>query len=332
MPDLVFNNVNQYWQGNDYKDIPARAARNGQPARPAEYHHISMTSVALGNERPFALIFMTHMNVDFDGAPNAYGPSNLDPLDNIGNAINDATGHYVGLMSVKPTARNPVDANGMIKAPDGTRVKVDPSQPDRCGCLPVVQQTGQFAGYYVSTTSRSNPEPGASHSLYEQSHYLDSGSVSFCALHTGIEQEGVRGGDLGIAIRLDNFRTASFNFLDGEGGSGKTYDLAECSYRVFLDIGGRPKRRAEAYPNNNFPTCFVVFPGSKYFPHMNIGLADNPGDFAAFIAFQGQVDAVTRGASGVARFNEWVAGGRASQPAHSDAIYVALARYIPFML
>jgi hypothetical protein len=313
MANLVFSNIDQQWRGNDYR-------------------HVSMTSVALGTESPFALIFMTHMNLDFDGAPNAYGPDNLDPLDTLDHAGQDT--HYYGVMSVKPTPQNPVDESGMINAPDkpGLRVKVDPDQPDARGYLPVVQQTGKFKGYYVSTTSKGSRARGASTSKYEQSHYLDSGSVAYGVPHTGIGREGVGDGDLGIAIRLDNFRTASFSFLGGEGGSGKTYHLGECSYKVFLDIGGRPKKKTQRYANNNFPTCFVVCPGKKYFPHTNIALADNPGDFAAFIALQGQADAAARGTSGLVRFNEWVAGGRANPPAHSDAIYAALGKYIPLIL
>jgi hypothetical protein len=326
MPELVFRNVDHHWQGNDYKDKPKTATR------PAETHQVSMTSVALGTEPPFALIFMTHMNLDYDGAGNAYGPDDLNPLDNLGDAINDKTGHYVGLMSVKPTPRNQVDKDGMINADDGTRVKVNPNKPDKCGCLPVINQKDPYRGYYVSATSKTNPDPSASTSRYEQSHYLDSAAVAYGVVHSGLEREGVGDGDLGIAIRLDNFRTATFNFIAGEGGSGKTYDVGECSYKVFLDIGGRPKRRNEIYANNNFPTCFVVCPGSKYFPHMNIALADNPDDFAAFIALQGQVDAATPGESGLARFNEWVAGGRTKLPAHFDTIYSALGKYIPVIL
>jgi len=326
MPGLVFRNVDRYWQGNDYKDIPAKPAEGSKPAKPAEHHRVSMTSVAVGTEEPpFALIFMTHMNIDFDGAGNAYGPDNLEPLDYLVNAGQKT--HYYGLMSVLPTAGNPVDKNGMIKAPDGTRVKVDPREPDKEGYLPVVQQTGPFAGYYVSTTSKRNRDPGASNSQYEQSYYLDSASVAYCALSSGIRREGVGGGDLGLAIRLDTFRSASFNFLEGEGSNSNA--VGECSYRVFLDIGGEPKKKSDAWAKNNFSTCFVVFPGSKYCPLLRLAFADNADDFAAFVALQGQADAVARGTSGLAKFNDWVAKGRTSKPANYDAIFSALTKYVP---
>src|SRR6185295_509138 len=89
----------------------------------------------------------------------------------------------------------------------------------------------------VSTTSKTNPDGSAS--LYEQSHYLDAASVPYCALSTGITSQGIRGGDFGLALRLDTFETASFTFLSGEGSNSNA--VGECSYKVFLDIGGTPK-------------------------------------------------------------------------------------------
>ena len=156
MVGLVFKSVDdRRWQGNDYKDVAAKKDKDGKIIKPAVVRHVSMTSVAFGKEPPFALIFMTHMNIDFDGAANAYGPDDKDPLDYLANAGRGT--HYYGLMSVLRTAKNPVDKNGMITAPDGTRVKVDKRYPDSQGYLPVVQQTGTYAGYFVSTTSKTNP-------------------------------------------------------------------------------------------------------------------------------------------------------------------------------
>lgn len=329
MPDLVFKNVDGHWQGNDYKDRKAVPAKNGRPAQPAISMQVAMTSVAIDKEAPFALIFMTHMNIDMDGAGNAYGPDEKDALDYLTDAGQDT--HYYGLMSVLPTARNPVrkrnpaDNQGMITAPDGTDVKVDTRYPDSQGYLPVVQQTGPFAGYFVSTTSKTNPEKGASRSQFEQSHYLNSGTVSYCALSTGITGQGIGGGDFGFAIRFDTFATSSFNFLDGEGSNSMA--VGECSYKVFLDIGGKPKRRADPWPDNNFPTCFVVFPRSKTPTLLRSVFANNSGDIAAFLAIQAQVDKVSKGTSGLAKFNEWVAGGRKAKPANYDAIVTALQKF-----
>lgn len=323
MAGLVFKNVDRYWQGNDYKDIPAKKDKDGNIIRPAVYRHVSMTSVAVGKELPLALIFMTHMNIDFDGAGNAYGPEDgsKEPLDYLKNAGKDT--HYYGLMSVRPSASNPVDKNGMIKAPDGTKVKVDKRYPDSQGYLPVVQQSGPYAGYFVSTTSKT--DPGGSASLYEQSHYLNSAAVSYCALSSGLTTQGIRGGDFGLAIRLDTFATASFTFLAGEGSNSNA--VGECSYKVFLDIGGTPKKRSDPWADNNFPTCFVIFPRSKVPVLLATAFAENPGDLAAFIALQAQADATARGRSGLPKFNKWVAGGRKDKPPKYDPIVATLAKF-----
>ncbi len=324
MIELVFKGVDDIrWQGIDYKDKKAKKDKTGKVIKPAVSAHVSMTSVALGKELPFALIFMAHMNIDFDGAANAYGPNDKDPLDSLEDGGRDT--HYYGLMSVLPTAKNPVDKNGMITAPNGTRVKVDSRYPDLQGYLPVVQQSGNTAGYFVSTTSKKNPN--GSPSLYDQSHYLDSASVPYCVLHSGLKSKHVGGGNFGLAIRLDTFATASFAFLDGEGGAGKANDLGECSYKVFLDIGGKPKKRTDPWPNNNFPTCFVVCPRSTGSNLLQAAFAENSGDLAAFIAVQGQVDGIARGTSGLPAFKKWVADGRKDKPAKYDAIIGALHKF-----
>lgn len=322
MPELSFNNVDVYWQGNDYKNVAARPAKAGKPAQPAVYRHVSMTSVAIDKGKPFALIFMTHMNIDFDGASNAYGPKEKNPLDYLNDA-KDENGLYVGLMSLLPTAANPVDAQGMMKAPTGAKVKVDKRYPDRAGKIPVLQQTGDTAGYFVSTTSKTNP--GGSASIFEQSHYLDSATVPYCALSTGIARQGVGGGDFGVALRLDSFLTADFAFLSGEGSHSNK--VGECSYKVFLDIGGKPKKPADPWPDNNFPTLFVVCPGSATSSLATAARADHPGDLAAFIALQGDADARARGASGVAAFNKWKADGRTTKPAAYNSVVGALHKY-----
>jgi hypothetical protein len=323
MPGLVFKNIDRYWQGNDYKNQPAKKDKDGNIIKPAVFMHVSMTSVAVEKEAPFALIFMTHMNIDFDGAANAYGPDDKDPLDNLQDAKNERN-EYVGLMSVPPpTGTNPIDKNGIMNAPNGARVKVDKNKPDSRGYLPVVQQSGTHAGYYVSTTSKTNPV--GSPSIYEQSHYLDAASVPYCALSTGLTSQGISGGNFGLAIRLDTFATASFTFLEGEGSNSNA--VGECSYKVFLDIGGTPKKRSDPWPDNNFPTCFVLCPRSKVSNLQRATLTENSGDLAAFIALQAQVDAIARGTSGLRKFNKWVADGRKDKPPRYDGIMTGLAQY-----
>lgn len=327
MSSLIFKSVPGHWQGNDYKDKKA-VIKDGQIVKPAEKHQVSMTSVSIDNQSPFALIFMTHMNIDFDGAANAYGPSDKDTLDWIDNAGRQT--HYYGVMSVLPTAKNPVGTDGMITADDGTKVKVDPRYPDAKGYLPVVQQSGPFAGYFVSTTSKRNP--AGSKSRYEQSYYVDSAAVPYSALSGGLHGQGVGDGNYGMAIRLDTFGTAGFQFLGGEGNA--SHAVGECSYKVFLDIGGKPKKRSESWVNNNFPTCFVVFPHSNVPAFLCTTFVQHSGDIAAFIALQAQVDKRSRGTSALAAFDKWVAGGRKETPKDYSAIAMALLKfgYVPNLI
>ena len=132
-------------------------------------------------------------------------------------------------------------------------------------------------------------------------------------------------GDFGLAIRLDTFATASFAFLEGEGSNSNA--VGECSYKVFLDIGGTPKRRTDPWVDNNFPNCFVLCPGSKMSSLSRAALADNSGDLAAFIALQAQVDAGARGTSGLPKFNQWIASGRKDKPPKYDSIIAALQKF-----
>jgi hypothetical protein len=323
MAELVFKRVEGYWQGNDYKYIPEVPAKGNKPAQPAVDRRVSLTSVAVGTDLPFALIFMTHMNVDMDGAGNAYGPIELDPLDYLADA--GQPDHYYGVMSVKPTAANPVDQNGMITAPDtgGLRVKVDRRYPDAQGYLPVVQQTGPYAGYFVSTTSKTNPN--GSHSLYDQTHYLDANTVSYYALSGGIKGQGFTNGNFGLAIRLDRFDTASFSALGGEGNASGA--VGECSYKVFLDIGGQPKKRTDPWADNNFLTCFVLCPRSDVSALQKAVTTDNARDLAAFIALQAKVDDRSGRNLGLDAYNSWVANGRKDDPPKTDPITIALHKY-----
>jgi hypothetical protein len=319
MPELTFKSVPGSWKGNDYKSV-------------------SMTSVSVGTENPCALVFMTHMNADFDGAPNCYGPEDKQPLDSLKNAGRYAKNGYYGLVAVGPNEVLDWNPKKLIK--DAYKLQLDERYPDyatypapngktETGRCPVVQQSGPFKGYFVSGTSRRNTHSKAN--IFHQEHYLDSSTIPFSALSYDLSQQRVGDADLGFALRHDSYRTASFNMLGGEGhqkGSGdKTGAVGECSYKVFLDIGGTPKKVDETYLHNNFLTTFVVFPGSKMSQLGKIALADNSEDFAVFLALQAEVDARSRGSSGLAAFNKYKEGGRTSKPAGYARVASALHAY-----
>jgi hypothetical protein len=309
MPELSFASVAGKWEGNDYPNV-------------------SMTSVAIGNGVPLALIYMTHMNVDFDGAPNAYGPPTLNPLDSLEDAGRFGENGYYGLMAVGPKEVLRGDhKKRLIK--DVYHLQLDENYPASAdGKCPVVQQTGPYKGYYVSTTAKRNPSGSAS--IYEQSHYRDSASIEFCALSYGLTTKGVGDQDMSIALRHDTFRTTTFPFMAGEGhpkGSKHAYAVGECSYKVFLNFGGQPKQRTQKYPKNEFPSTFVVFPGSRTSKLQQISMAENADDFAVFLALQAAADKAHKGRSGLPAFKKYIADGRKTKPATYANVASALQQY-----
>jgi hypothetical protein len=74
--------------------------------------------------------------------------------------------------------------------------------------------------------------------------------------------------------------------MDGGHTSGRDVgSVGEVSYRVFLDVGGPPKTSRQRYPNNTFPTTFMVFPNSSGPKLSTLAKADNTDDLPMLIAF-----------------------------------------------
>jgi hypothetical protein len=318
MIELQIDSVEGPWIGNDYGGEQKEPEKN-QP-------YVVMSKVTIGR-RTLALVFMTRMNINFDGSPKAYGPPNWqkaglkeEPQDTLLNA-GQGSGYY-GLVAVHPKDRR---SNTGVIAP--AHVKFDEEQPDRLGRCPVYQLEGATKGYYVSASARSTGFPDR----FDQRRYVNSHAVAFHALSYRFGLEGVNGHDFGLALRHDTYRTASYDIMAGEGhkeGSGKyEWSVGECSYRVFLNIGGQPKPRGARYANNNFQTTFVVFPGSPRSALPLISLASNSYDFAVFLAMFAEADQNKRGSSPFPAYRKYVSGGRTSAPAATQRIRNVLAPY-----
>lgn len=280
MAELKFETVPGRWSGNDYT--------NG----------VTMTSVSLASGPPLALIFMTRIVIDFDGMGNAYGPANKCPMDNLENAgWKDKEKGYYGVKAYNPKT-----------APKGVELaEPHDDYKDVFGRVPVVQTAGQYKGYFLSVTSGG----------------VDAGVVPFGVLHGSLAAQGVAGGNFGIVLRPDQGRTTTFTYLTGEGGAITNkkgefvvdHRLGECSYKVFLNIGGVPKRCADRQANNSFPTTFLVFPRSNVSALTRLALGDDYDDLPSFLAIQAQVDLAKLGASGLPAFKQYVANGRKTKPA-----------------
>ena len=130
-----------------------------------------------------AVLFKSGMYVDADGAPNAYGPNNRG-LDFTANALRD--GRFLSVAT----------------HPDGK---------------PVIQRSGRFKGFYVSTTSLHN----VAGSPTAPGTYVDARKIPYIVLPPEfMKQFGVALGDLAMVTNLKN---------------GKT------SFAIFADIGPRGK-------------------------------------------------------------------------------------------
>jgi hypothetical protein len=237
--------------------------------------HISVTPVT----GPFfsALLYRCKLNVDWDGAPTAYGKDrpdtashqfplqkNLKPWERPANngslqdARADSDGHWVGVFSAtEKKARKilvdnhqgfsqlkPNEQHAIFEQFLDTRSDLR----DVNGEFPVVQLAemgGVEPGYYVS---QCNATTGVTNDAWDQRRYVDASTVPYAALPN---LPHVRLGDFGLIIR--NSTGDSIGFFFGDTGAGS--HLGECSGAVKLEIAS--ERNAE---DEDF--SFIVFPGS----------------------------------------------------------------------
>jgi len=298
---LEFDDVDGPWEGNDFKNV-------------------SMASVTFRGVLR-ALVFMTHMNVDYDGAPNAYGPAEKQPLDILEHA-GWKTGYY-GLVAIKPDATEDVAVPGTktkqkVLIKDLYKLKLDERYPDPQGRVPVVQQGGKYDGYFVSVTSRATRSLAGAHK-YQQSSYINSAEVAYGALSKRLQDKGVAFGNYGLAIRHDTGRYSGFVMMEGGHTQGPHIGaVGECSYKVLLNVGGAG--------GNNFPTSFVMFPNSAISTLPILATADNADDLPMLLAFGEEAGYVgLSGKPGKPLLDAWVAGGRTGpRPKNYKHIQTAL--------
>ncbi len=224
-----------------------------------------------------ALVYKCRLNVDWDGAPKAYGLNRLDstshkfplqknlnpwevPANNgsLADARADSDGHWVGVFS-----RTEGEARAILAAhyPNFAKLKPDAQNAifhqfldtretlrDVNGRFPVVQLKelgGVEPGYYVS---QCNARSGMIDDDWDQRSYIDASVIHYAALPN---LPRVHLGDFGLIIR--NTTGDSVGFFFGDTGAGN--HLGECSGAVKLDLA--PERNAE---DEIF--TFMVFPGS----------------------------------------------------------------------
>lgn len=186
-----------------------------------------------------ALKFRSPLAINTDGAPNAYHIDGrpigaLNTLCNAGRSISQTYGIYEGsencdqfLMDVKAAQRS--GWHGSTQIVWHGIVTKDPTRRE-----PVVQSTGDYAGFFVSATSLANREFKAD----DQRRYLDSRVVPFLVLPRSSafqSQGGARLGDLAFVIDPE---TQRYTFAV-VGDIGPKRKLGEASIALAATIKGK---------------------------------------------------------------------------------------------
>jgi hypothetical protein len=171
------------------------------------------------------------MDVDVDGAPNAYGPQDKPTLDDLRNA---------------QLKNNPTQIVGYV---------LDANKK------PVVQtERDPFPGYYVSTTAFCDRCDGENER--DPRRYIDATKVNYVVLGSFGHRRGVRLGDL-AAVHSTRSNKTVFAVVgdDGNqsGGEGSLHLLRSLGY-PFVDGRDGTAPRAEItvryFPHSNPPRRF----------------------------------------------------------------------------
>jgi hypothetical protein len=173
---------------------------------------------------PSAFLYVAGMEIDVDGAPNAYGPPEKPGLDFLGNASSNYKDWKQG------------EWRGIVAGPNGT----GPS--DVKGDKAFVQKDGIHKGFFVSQTSLHDQTVK---DLLDPARYVDATKVPYLALPlarppkkskhgvTYFEELGLRLGDYGFAVNSANGRSSSAIFAD----SKHLPKLGECSAALADALG-----------------------------------------------------------------------------------------------
>jgi hypothetical protein len=165
------------------------------------------------------VLFTAGMSIDADGAPNAYAPHNRG-LDYTANA-KGAEG-WVALVT---------DDKGR----------------------PVVQRSGRYRGYYVSTTSL---EQRSVRDERNPKRYVDATKVPYIALPDDFATTfGIRLGDLALVVNQANGRSAYAVYAD-VGPKGR---IGEGSIALAKALGMPANPRHDGVAGD---VTYLVFPGS----------------------------------------------------------------------
>jgi hypothetical protein len=196
-------------------DEPPAAEGCGLQAESFALNHRDLAVISTGG----AVLFTAGMTIDADGAPNAYAPHNRG-LDYTANA------------------RGAQGWVALVMNQDGR---------------PVIQKSGPYRGYYVSTTSlehsnvqdRRNPK-----------RYIDARIVPYIALPPDFAATfGVHLGDLAVVVNRANSRSVYAIYAD-VAPKGR---IGEGSIALAKALGMRANPRHDGIEEG---LTYLIFPGS----------------------------------------------------------------------
>lgn len=172
----------------------------------------------------------THrMDVDVDGAPNAYGPPGSHPLDELGHA------HYRG----RPHA----EIVGYLTDDDDPNVPV-PQGPD-----------DPYPGYYISQTAFTDP---ARTDPRDVRRYVDATKINYVVLGNAAHRKGARLGDF-VAVYSQRTHRSVFGIVadsgNPSGDEGSLHLLQDLGYPFQNGTDDAVETRGEIiirfYPKSN---------------------------------------------------------------------------------
>ncbi len=250
---------------------------------------VKATEVSLLQGGFSAIVYQCKLNVDFDGAPTAYGldnprdaapaglvwnsdkqkyvrsredhfQRNLKPLEYAGNhgSLRDATDN------VKDPRKGlffdhdfkwvgVVSANRLEAKINNLWIDDREILRDRNSRFPVIQKDGPTRGYYVSQSGSfaiSPDDQKAPGVKFLQSSYWNASEIPYCVWPSMLGH-GVTKGDFGLVISNQTGSTGGFFFAD----TGSTTKLGECSMALAVAV-------ANSTSDTGGIASFIVFPRS----------------------------------------------------------------------
>ena len=179
-----------------------------------------------GNAHPFFEILTHRMDVDVDGAPNAYGPPGMQTLDILLDA------HYLNRMDRKIV--------GYLIDEHGRPILQGPKDP--------------FPGYYISQTAFTDIE---NQNEQDPRRYVDARNINYVVRGNVARRRGVQVGDF-VSVYSKRTRKSVFAVVgdtgNPKGDEGSLHLLQDLGY-PFHDGKNESVEKPEIvirfYPNSN---------------------------------------------------------------------------------